>query len=292
MATQKATNDFVFHTPSTLQEALELAEQYGSAACLMSGGTDFIPKMKALVMTPDHVISLKGIKKLAYIDFDCREGLRIGTAATLRRVESHPVVQSVFPALQEGIHSMANTQVRNAGTVVGNLCNAVPSADTAPPLLVLDASVHIQSLRGERVVPLRDFFTGVCRTCLAPDEIVTEVRIPVPDKRAVMKYYKNSARRALDLAIVGVATYVVPDEEGMVLDARIALGAVAVTPRRAPRAEEMLKGRRLTAELIEEAAAFAAQEECAPISDIRASKEYRRELVRLSVRDGLTLALR
>ena len=101
---------------------------------------------------------------------------------------------------------MANTQVRNAGTVVGNLCNAVPSADTAPPLLVLDASVHIQSLRGERVVPLRDFFTGVCRTCLAPDEIVTEVRIPVPDKRAVMKYYKNSARRALDLAIVGVAT--------------------------------------------------------------------------------------
>lgn len=291
MNEKKTKNDFEFFAPGTLKEALELIDRYRDSAKLMSGGTDFIPKMKALAVTPDQVIYLKNIKELSYIDYDCRLGLRIGAETPLKKVEEHPVVKEVYPALREGIHSMANTQIRNAGTITGNICNAVPSADTAPPLIVLDASVRIQSVEGERSVPIAEFFTGVCRTCLADNEIVTEIMIPNPEKNAVMKYYKSSARQALDLAIVGVATKVVLDKEGFVKDARIALGAVAVTPKRAYQAEEMLSGRRLTEELIEEAAAFAANQECAPISDIRASKEYRRELVRLSVRDGLRLAV-
>ncbi len=291
MNEKKTKNDFEFFAPETLEEALRLLNRYRTRAKLMSGGTDFIPKMKAHVVTPDQVIYLKNIKELSYIDYDCKSGLRIGAETPLKKVEEHPVIKAVYPALQEGIHSMANTQIRNAGTITGNICNAVPSADTAPPLIILDASLRIQSVDGERIVRVADFFTGVCRTCLADNEIVTEITIPNPEKNAVMKYYKCSARQALDLAIVGVATKVVLDDKGYVKDAKIALGAVAVTPKRAYQAEEMLIGRKLTEKLIEETAEFAANQECAPISDIRASEEYRRELVRLSVRDGLKLAV-
>ena len=186
---------------------------------------------------------------------------------------------------------MLNTAIHNISTVTGNICYAVPSADTAAPLLTLEAVLSVKSVDGERKVPIGELFAGVRRTTLKKNEIVTDIFVPEPDPKAVMAYYKNPCRKALDLAIAGVATYVVMDGD-VCRDARIAMSAVAVVPKRAFEAEAMLKGQVLTDELINAAAEHAALHECSPISDIRASADYRRELVRLSVRDGVMLALK
>ena len=286
----KILNDFCFHKPTTLEEAMELIDRYQEGGLLMAGGSEVIPNMKSLVVTPDHIISLKHIPEFDYLCYTPGEGLHIGPTTPLTHIEYNPEVQRVYPSLFQGIHGMSNTNIHNTSTVTGNICYAVPSADTAAPLLTLEAVLTVRSVEGERIVPIGELFAGVRRTTLKKNEIVTDIFVPEPQEGAVMAYYKNPCRKALDLAIAGVATYVVMDGE-VCREARIAMSAVAVVPKRAPEAEAMLKGQVLSAELIEKAAEHASLHECSPISDIRASAEYRRELVRLSVRDGLTLAL-
>lgn len=286
----KILNDFCFHKPTTLEEAMELIDRYQEGGLLMAGGSEVIPNMKSLVVTPDHIISLKHIPEFDYLCYTPGEGLHIGPTTPLTHIEYNPDVQRVYPSLFQGIHGMSNTNIHNTSTVTGNICYAVPSADTAAPLLTLEAVLSVRSVDGERTVPIGELFAGVRRTTLKKNEIVTDIFVPEPQEGAVMAYYKNPCRKALDLAIAGVATYVVMDGE-VCREARIAMSAVAVVPKRAPEAEAMLKGQVLSAELIERAAEHASLHECSPISDIRASAEYRRELVRLSVRDGLTLAL-
>ena len=287
----KILNDFCFHKPKTLDEALVLIDKYQENGLLMEGGSEVIPNMKSLVVTPDHIISLKHIPEFFYLRYTPGEGLHIGPSTTLTKIEYNPDVQRVYPSLYQGIHGMANTAIHNISTVTGNICYAVPSADTAAPLLTLEAVLSVKSVDGERKVPIGELFAGVRRTTLKKNEIVTDIFVPEPDPKAVMAYYKNPCRKALDLAIAGVATYVVIDGD-VCRDARIAMSAVAVVPKRAFEAEAMLKGQVLTDELINAAAEHAALHECSPISDIRASADYRRELVRLSVRDGVMLALK
>lgn len=287
----KILNDFCFHKPTTLEEALVLIDKYQENGLLMEGGSEVIPNMKSLVVTPDHIISLKRIPEFLYLNYTPGEGLHIGPSTTLTKVEYNPDVQRVYPSLYQGIHGMSNTAIHNISTVTGNICYAVPSADTAAPLLTLEAVLTVKSVDGERKVPIGELFAGVRRTTLRKNEIVTDIFVPEPEKGAVMAYYKNPCRKALDLAIAGVATYVVMDGS-VCKDVRIAMSAVAVVPKRAFEAEEMLKGKELTEERINAAAEHAALHECSPISDIRASADYRRELVRLSVRDGLMLALK
>lgn len=287
----KILNDFCFHKPKTLDEALVLIDKYQENGLLMEGGSEVIPNMKSLVVTPDHIISLKHIPEFFYLRYTPGEGLHIGPSTTLTKIEYDPDVQRVYPSLYQGIHGMSNTAIHNISTVTGNICYAVPSADTAAPLLTLEAVLSVKSVDGERKVPIGELFAGVRRTTLKKNEIVTDIFVPEPDPKAVMAYYKNPCRKALDLAIAGVATYVVMDGD-VCRDARIAMSAVAVVPKRAFEAEAMLKGQVLTDELINAAAEHAALHECSPISDIRASADYRRELVRLSVRDGVKLALK
>lgn len=287
----KILNDFCFHKPKTLDEALVLIDKYQENGLLMEGGSEVIPNMKSLVVTPDHIISLKHIPEFFYLRYTPGEGLHIGPNTTLTKIEYDPDVQRVYPSLYQGIHGMSNTAIHNISTVTGNICYAVPSADTAAPLLTLEAVLSVKSVDGERKVPIGELFAGVRRTTLKKNEIVTDIFVPEPDPKAVMAYYKNPCRKALDLAIAGVATYVVMDGD-VCRDARIAMSAVAVVPKRAFEAEAMLKGQVLTEELINAAAEHAALHECSPISDIRASADYRRELVRLSVRDGVMLALK
>lgn len=287
----KILNDFCFHKPKTLDEALVLIDKYQENGLLMEGGSEVIPNMKSLVVTPDHIISLKHIPEFFYLRYTPGEGLHIGPSTTLTKIEYDPDVQRVYPSLYQGIHGMSNTAIHNISTVTGNICYAVPSADTAAPLLTLEAVLSVKSVDGERKVPIGELFAGVRRTTLKKNEIVTDIFVPEPDPKAVMAYYKNPCRKALDLAIAGVATYVVMDGD-VCRDARIAMSAVAVVPKLAFEAEAMLKGQVLTDELINAAAEHAALHECSPISDIRASADYRRELVRLSVRDGVMLALK
>lgn len=281
---------FQYHAPNSMDEVKALLHTYGPEAKLIAGGTDLIPKMKAGVVRFGHLVSLKNLEELRVSCYDAQGALHIGANTTLRELEAMEGVKETFPALWQGMHSMASTQIRNRSTVTGNICNAVPSADTAPALLVYEAVVVITSVSGTRQVPISEFFTGVCRTVLQPDELVQEIIVPKPAEDSRSIYYKYAIRNALDLAMIGVAANVLL-RDGVVKDAKLALGAVAAAPRRAAKAEAILLGRTLTEERIEEAARVASQEDCAPISDIRASADYRREMVRIHVRDALRFAM-
>ena len=289
--TANVKTNFEYHVPQNVDETLSLLAQFGSDSRLIAGGTDLIPKIKSGILPFAHLVSLKSVKELTELSFDVKKGLVIGANTKLIDVERDETVQRLYPALAAGIHSMANTQVRNRGTVVGNVCNALPSADTVPALLVYGTLVKIRSAAGERTVPIEEFFTGVCRTVLQPDEMVTAFVLPTPDEKAFSIYYKYTVRKALELAMIGVALNIVLDDEDIVKDAKLALGAVAATPKRAWQAEQFVIGKKLTDDVILEAAEIASQQDCTPISDIRASADYRREMVRVHVRDALRKAV-
>jgi carbon-monoxide dehydrogenase medium subunit len=197
-------------------------------------------------------------------------------------------VQKTYTALAEGGALVGSVQIRNLATVGGNLCNAAPSADLAPPLLALEAEAVIAGPAGKRQVPLADFFRGVRRTVLGPDELLVELVVPAPGRRSGGNYLRHTPRRELDIAVVGVASQVTLSD-GVCARARIALAAVAPTPVRALAAERALEGQPLTSEQIERAAALAV-EAAQPISDQRGSAEFRRHLVRVLTRRTLTTA--
>lgn len=281
--------DFEYHVPKTVREAAEILSRYEDVR-IIAGGTDVIPRLKAGIWQPAHLMSLKGLPELKSMRYDPEEGLVFGARCTLRELEAFAPIKENYTALWEGMHSIANTQVRNAATPVGNIVNAVPSADTAPAMLVLDAQLSVVSERGERILPVDELFVGVCQTSLERDELVTEVRIPSLAEGTGTMYYKYSVRKALDLAMIGSAARITV-KDGICTDARIALGAVAATPVRARNAEEALIGGELTAERIEKAALIASEQDCAPITDMRATKEYRREMVRVITRDAIREAV-
>lgn len=277
--------------PNSIDEALNMMHTYGDDCKVIAGGTDIIPKIKAGVKPFKELISLRNLDDLRFIDFDENKGIRIGALMPLRRCEANEDICKYYPALYQGMHSMANTQVRNRGTIPGNISNAIPSADTAPPLLVYGAEIKAVSAEGERIIPITEFFAGVGKNNLRSDELITEIFIPIPDKNAHSIYYKYAIRKALDLAMVGVASCVTLDENDVVQKAKLALGAVAVIPKRAENTEKLIIGQKLTEELIEEAAQTAANLDCSPISDIRATALYRKKMVYVHVRDALRKAV-
>lgn len=285
----KAIKTYDYHAPETLEEVKKLLALYGEKAKILAGGTDVVPKMKAHIFTPEHVISLKNVQELKKVEYIPGKGLLFGANVKLHDMQLMDFVEKDFTALHNGICGMSSTQIRNMSTVAGNICNAVPSADTAPGLIVLNAQIKIESCRGERVVAAEDFITGVLTTVLEPDEIVTEIFIPAPVEGSASAYMKYAQRKALDLAMVGAAAWVLMDGE-IVKDARIALGAVAVKPKRAFNAEKALIGRPLNDETLKEAARCAGEEDCLPITDMRATKEYRVEMVKIMTRDAILAA--
>jgi carbon-monoxide dehydrogenase medium subunit len=280
---------FNYLAPATLDEALSLLAQYKSKARVIAGGTDLVPKLKRReVKAPEYVIDLKGIPGLDKIRQDIG-GLTIGALVTIGVVESSPLIQQKFAILAQAAQSMASPQVRNRGTIAGNICNAVPSADSAPALLTLGARLKLISRKGERTINIEDFFTGPNRTALTDEEILLEIKIPDMPPKSKGVYLKLSPRRAMDLAIVGAAVVVVP-EDGICKDIRIALGAVAPTPLRTMKAETVLKGQKFNDNLIEKAAKAAAAE-ASPIDDHRASAEYRRDMVEVLVKRAIKQAI-
>ncbi len=277
---------FEYSSPSTLDEALNLLAKYRKRARIIAGGTDLVPKLKKrAIPIPERVIDIKNILGLDYINYEKGDGLKIGALATISDVEKSPVIREKYNILFQSAQSMASPQVRHRGTIAGNICNAVPSADSAPVLMVLDAKVTLSSKKGERIIKIADFFTGPNETVVKPDEILTEIQIPDVAPGTIGKYLKLSPRRAMDLAVVGVAVLIVPDC-GKCGDIIIALGAVSPTPVRAIAAEEMLRGQPFEAKLIEQAAA-AASVDCCPISDHRASAEYRTEMVGVLIKRAI-----
>jgi carbon-monoxide dehydrogenase medium subunit len=208
---------------------------------------------------------------------------------TSRAIEISPVVQEKYPGLAQAVRDLGSIQVRNRATVVGNICRASPSADTLPPLIADGASARIYGPGGERVVLLEEFFTGPGRTVLKPDELVTEITIPPPPPRTGRIYIKHGRRKAMELATVGVAISLTLEGDTC-REIRIALGAVAPTPIRARRAEALLRDQVID-ERLADAAARAARDESRPIGNVRASAEYRREMVEVLTRRAIGQAM-
>jgi carbon-monoxide dehydrogenase medium subunit len=283
---------FVYHVPKSVSEALDLLTKYGETAKVFAGGTDLLVSMKKREIAPEHLINLKGIAELKGIHHDPREGIRIGALVTLEEIEHSKIVKDKFCVLWDAVNVMASSQVRSLGTIGGNLCSAVPSADTAPPLIALGASVKMVGIHGERSVLVENFFKGPKESVLQRNEILTQILLPNPPQRSSGAYLKLMRRSALDLAIVGVAAFLRLDPNKQICsDARIALGAVAPTPIRAPMAEEILIHKEID-EVLAGVAGKTASMVCRPIDDIRSSLEYRCNMVEVLTKRAVMDAYR
>lgn len=264
---------FEFFEPTTLAEASNLFAQ--EHAQLLAGGTDLVIGMKAYTETPESVISLEKIPGLSGITTDNDNSITIGAMTKVRDVELSNDIQQHHTALAEGASEIGSIQIRNLATIGGNIAHASPAADTVAGLLVADAQVDIASADGERSVPINELFTGPGQTVLKPGEIITQFRLPHPASGS--HYIKHKIREVMDLAFIGVAS-AVNVQNGVIKEARIGLAAVAPTPIRATDAENLLKGKIPTPELLQQAGEAAAAA-TSPISDLRCSAEHRKEMV-------------
>ena len=279
---------FDYVVPTSLAEAVEVLGRHGERARALAGGTDLFLRMERGGWAPEVVVDLKGVPGLAGIRYDAERGLAVGALALHADVAAHPVVVGNYSVLAQGAGWVGGPQMRNRGTVRGNLCNASPAADTAAPLIALGARVRLVGARGERTLPLEDFFTGPGKTVLAPGEILAEILVPPPPPRTGGDYQRRT-RTAMDIAVVGAAAVVTLDGGSGCGEVRVALGSVAPTPLRGRAAEAALRGRDLTPQRIAEAARAAAAE-ASPIDDVRASAAYRRAMVEVLARRALANA--
>ena len=280
--------DFDYYSPATVKEACSTLARLDGSASVLAGGTDLLPYMKNEVMAPKALVSLKEIEGLQEITHVSGKGVVIGARATQNALIRSDILNQRYLAVSETAHAMANYQIRNRGTIGGNIVSAAPSADLPPILIALRASVTLQGTEVTRTIPLEEFFTGPRRTVILRDEILTQVVIP-DQATTGSAYFKFGLRRSGALAVVGVAASIVAD--GMhIKEVRIVLGAVAPTPIRAAGAEQLLSGKTVTEALLEQAGRAAA-DECKPISDIRGSEEYRREMVAVFTKRAIRKAL-
>jgi aerobic carbon-monoxide dehydrogenase medium subunit len=280
--------EFAYLEPNSLQQALEWLNTYRGRARVLAGGTDLYLRLRKGVFLPDYVIDLKRVPGLDYMTADRGGGVQIGPTTLQEDVSRSPLIQERYPALAEAASWVGSVQTRNRATVVGNLCNASPAADTAPALLSYGAQVKIASAQGERMVPVEEFCTGPGKTLLQENELVAEIILPAPQPHTGAAFFRRT-RTAMDIAVVcGAAMLQLAN--GTCQNARIALGAVGPTPLRATRAEAALRGQTLTDQVVEDASRIAS-EEARPIDDVRSTAEYRREMVRVLTERGLTQAL-
>ena len=274
--------DFEYFAPKTLEEALGLLDKYQNNCKVIAGGQSLLKLMRQGLVTPQYLIDIKGLSELNYIKSEGK-GLRIGALTTHRAIEESPMMKNGFSILAEMERRLAYIQIRNWGTLGGNLCHADPAQDPAPVLIVLNANLRIASQNGERTMAIEDFFPDYLRTSLKPSELLAEIQVPAVPPHTGTAYAKFNIIEN-DLATVGVAVSMTLSSGADVCqDIRIALGAAARTPMRAKRAEGVLRGKKITDNLLTEAGEIASAES-EPISDINASEEYRRQLVKVLVK--------
>ena len=269
-------------SPETLSEALELLERYGENCKVIAGGQSLLNILKQGLIDPDVLVDIRGVEELNYVQYDETEGLRIGAVTTHRAIELSPVVSERYGVLVEMEKHLAGIQIRNWGTIGGNLCIADPTGDPAPPLIAMNAQVTITSSQGVRNLALEDFFVDYYETILEPQELLTEIRVPGVKDCGTVAYTKFRNVEG-DSPIVGAAVSLTLDSGGSCAEVRIALGGVASTSVRAKKAEEVLTGKTLNGPLIRKAA-DAVSDDIAPIPDIVASEEYKEKIARVLVR--------
>jgi len=260
---------FNYLEPKTIEEAVSLLSKYGGKSNVMAGGTDLLVKIGNKSIEPEYVVDIGYVPGLDYINYDDKEGLCLGAMTTIRALENSVVVQERYPVISQAAGLLGSVAIRNVATIGGRM----------------SAKVKIVGPDRERLVPLEDFFTGPGKTVLKRGELLLEVQVPVPlpDTKSV---YLKHRRSAVDLATVGVAVIMTLETGGNCKDIKIVLGAVAPTPIRARKAEEILRGKKVEQALIEKSAQVAA-DEAFPIMDVRASAEYRRDMVEVFTRRSL-----
>jgi len=275
-------NTFEYLPVKTVKEACDLLSQYGEEAKILGGGQSLMTLMKQDFIRPTYLIDIKGLSDLDYIRCNEKNGLRIGALSTHRTLETSDAVKENFAMLAEMEQTLASVAVRNWGTVGGSLAHADPASDLAATLLALGAEVTLTRTADDRVVSLDDFLIDYFETALQPDELLTEIHLPISSQGK--GFYYKFAQRATDLAVVSVAVNLMPDPDKpkQCRDIRIAMGSVGPTALRSRRAEDLLKGQPITDALIEEAARASA-EDAQPTTDINGSEEYKRELVQVLV---------
>ncbi len=285
--------EFDMIATDTVEEACSTLSGYGADAQLFAGGTDLFIKMKQRRLLPRMLINIKRIPALDRIRYDADEGLRIGALTAIQSILDSAVIGEKYRVLSQAAAVLGTPQIRNLGTLGGNLANASPSAEFAPPLLILEASVRCVGPGGERLVPINEFFVSPGKSVLGRGELITEVHVPDSPVRAQAIYLKHSLR-TMDVSMAAAAALVLIDGD-VCREVRIALGAVAPTPFRARKAEEALRGKRLSGDsndraLLEEIGRIAA-DESRPIDDLRGFASYRRKVVGMLVRQGLEQAI-
>jgi carbon-monoxide dehydrogenase medium subunit len=276
---------FEYLEPGSVDEAISSLAAYGGDAKAIAGGTDLILQIRNKEIEPKFVIDLTTVSGLDYINYDEKGGLRIGALTTIRSLETSSLIRRLYPVISEAAGQLGSAAIRNMATVGGNLCNAAPSAETAPALIGLSAVARIIGVDGERSVPVEQFFTGPGTTILRDGELLAEIQVPVPAPNTKAIYLKHTKRDSIGPAIVGVCAVVSHDDEAR-RDVRVVLSAVAPTPIRAYLAENGIRGRKADNAVIKTCAQLAS-EEARPISDVRASAEYRKDMVRVLTQRAL-----
>jgi len=250
---------------------------------VLAGGQSLVTMLRQRLITPEVLIDIYGVKELDYLEFNEKDGLRMGPLTKHRTIEKSPLIQEKYPVLSELEKSVASVQTRNWGTIGGNICCADPMADPIPALIALGTKLKLVSTRGERVVPLENFFLDFFTTVIEPDELLAEIQIPPPAPYSAAQYMKFSTIEA-GIKIVSVSILVSVDPgTDICKDVKIVMSAVAPIPLFARQASEALKGNRLTDSLLKEVADIAAGE-TDPTSDIHASAEFRKEIVKVLVK--------
>lgn len=280
--------EFDLMMPETLEEALDILSERGEECQVVAGGTDVYVDMHGSFEAKPALVDIKLLKELKVFEYYPGDRLEIGALTTHHFLDRSPVIREHFPALFEGASQVGSVQIRHRGTIGGNICNAVPSADTLGPLLVLDAEAVLVSKEGRRTVPLCEFFLGPKKTVCRKDELLEKIIVPdTPEKRSA--YIKFTRRNAMDLALLGASASLSVDEDGCMRDVRISLTTCAPTPMRAKQAEAVLEGKPLSEETVNEAGTTAAAE-AQPRSSWRCSEEYRREIVKTIVPRAIMIA--
>ena len=274
----KRTEPFEFYQPTTLQEASRLLKDKGDGGRFLAGGTDLVIAMKEKGLLPRYIVDLKRVPNLSGIRENADGSTALGALTTMYEIETSPLIKKKFPFLAQSAAEVGSIQIRNRATIGGNMCNATPSADTAPALIALNATAKIAGVAGERTMNLEEFFKGPGRNAMDPEEILTAITIPKTGPHWVGEYIKFSPRDMMDLAYIGVAVAYELGSDKKCTGVRIVLGAVAPTPIRARNAEALLEGQILGEDLATKVGDEAARE-AKPISDVRSSADYRRAMV-------------
>ena len=279
---------FEYFEPKTVKEATQLLSNYGKKAEILAGGIDLIPRMRKGDFKPQYLVNIQKVTGLEYIKPNGKRGIKFGAMTRLRSLETSKIIQKHYPILYEAIHQITSVQAKTMGTAVGNLCVGTPASDVATALLALEAELRIAGAKGKRTEPFQKFYLDHHRTSLRRGEMVTEVFLPNPSS-GMRSAFLNLVRTRADIAKVSVAV-VMSVQDGICREARIAVGAVAPTVFRAAKAEALLTDQKVTHPLMHKAAETAAGE-TRPITDLRSTAEYRKEMARVLVGRALKKAV-